>query len=336
MRNNGKNITEQEKNEIVKLYTVDKLSLRGIADIFNTNYNRISEILKSKGERIITKKKLNNRLIESFFDKIDSIEKAYILGFLYADGCNSQKRGLVSIQVAEQDIEILEYIKKCLQADSPLKENKYNKKRWPHRQTPFTLHIWNRYMSTRVAELGCVERKSLILKFPTEEQIPKELLPHFIRGYFDGDGSVIKSKSRYRDGFIFHLNIMGTLSFLTNLKEYIETSTGALPSIKMDTRANRNPIYYLTIQKQSQMLIFLEKIYNFNIEFGLSRKIKRFQELKQFCDEARKILITPNDRVNIINLYSQRVLNIKEIANKYKISGTYVYKILKDMGQPLL
>lgn len=39
-------------------------------------------------------------------------------------------------------------------------------------------------------QLGCIERKSLILKFPTEEQVPFDLLHHFIRGYFDGDGSI--------------------------------------------------------------------------------------------------------------------------------------------------
>ena len=43
-------------------------------------------------------------------------------------------------------------------------------------------------------KLGVVERKSLILTFPTEQQVPKHLMPHFIRGYFDGDGSVYKQK----------------------------------------------------------------------------------------------------------------------------------------------
>ena len=39
-------------------------------------------------------------------------------------------------------------------------------------------------------EKGIVENKTLKLKFPTEEIVPKKLINHFIRGYFDGDGSL--------------------------------------------------------------------------------------------------------------------------------------------------
>lgn len=42
---------------------------------------------------------------------------------------------------------------------------------------------------------GCVPKKSLILKFPEEDIVSKELQSHFIRGYFDGDGSLLHSKT---------------------------------------------------------------------------------------------------------------------------------------------
>lgn len=41
---------------------------------------------------------------------------------------------------------------------------------------------------------GCVPNKSLILKFPTT--LPNELVNDFIRGYFDGDGSVYINNKR--------------------------------------------------------------------------------------------------------------------------------------------
>ena len=37
---------------------------------------------------------------------------------------------------------------------------------------------------------GCFRNKTKILKFPTEDQVPKHLIHHFIRGYIDGDGSI--------------------------------------------------------------------------------------------------------------------------------------------------
>jgi hypothetical protein len=43
---------------------------------------------------------------------------------------------------------------------------------------------------TDLKKLGVTPKKSLIIKFPTNNQVPKELLNHFVRGVFDGDGSV--------------------------------------------------------------------------------------------------------------------------------------------------
>ena len=43
-------------------------------------------------------------------------------------------------------------------------------------------------MATDLAKAGCYNKKSLTLKFPTEEQVPSKLIRHFLRGYVDGDG----------------------------------------------------------------------------------------------------------------------------------------------------
>lgn len=37
---------------------------------------------------------------------------------------------------------------------------------------------------------GCIPNKSLVLTFPNKHQVPENLINHFIRGYFDGDGSI--------------------------------------------------------------------------------------------------------------------------------------------------
>ena len=48
---------------------------------------------------------------ETFFDVIDTEEKAYFLGLLYADGCNATNRNAVILSLKEDDKEILEKIK---------------------------------------------------------------------------------------------------------------------------------------------------------------------------------------------------------------------------------
>ena len=65
---------------------------------------------------------------QKFFEKIDTEEKAYILGFIYADGCNSlhPTTGCLSIAQMEKDVDILEKIKLAMKSTSQLKKKKTN------------------------------------------------------------------------------------------------------------------------------------------------------------------------------------------------------------------
>lgn len=57
----------------------------------------------------------------------------------------------------------------------------------------FYLTITNKYMASKLKELGIIENKSLKLSFP--ECIDNILLPHFLKGLLDGDGHI--GKTRY-------------------------------------------------------------------------------------------------------------------------------------------
>ena len=70
---------------------------------------------------------------------------------------------------------------------------------------------------------GCIQNKSLVLQFPT---ISNSLIPHFIRGYFDGDGSVfILNKKNYNKTNSIYtalgICICGTFEFLTKMNSYL-------------------------------------------------------------------------------------------------------------------
>lgn len=74
-------------------------------------------------------------------------------------------------------------------------------------------------MKTDLIRLGCVPNKSLILKFPSENIFSNpELIRHFIRGYFDGDGSVFISREKHwrnkRYFNVIHYRFCGTYDFL--------------------------------------------------------------------------------------------------------------------------
>jgi len=118
---------------------------------------------------------------ENYFEKIDTPEKAYVLGFFYADGYNNQKIGVLEFVQIKERLDILEQIREQLLCNYNIKEYTSGK---------YTLNICSKKMSSDIANAGAVQNKSDLLEFPSEQIISKELIPHFIRGYFDGDGCI--------------------------------------------------------------------------------------------------------------------------------------------------
>lgn len=83
--------TEDQKDMVIKLY--NKLgSSVDVGKLFNVGHKVITKILKEKGVDRVARKNRQYKINEYYFDNIDTPNKAYILGFLYADGCNSLKK----------------------------------------------------------------------------------------------------------------------------------------------------------------------------------------------------------------------------------------------------
>lgn len=140
----------------------------------------------------ITKRKY--KLQDSFFEKIDAEEKAYVLGLLYADGTYSKSNNLISLELQERDKEILDKITNILQPEKPLL---FVKKRKESHQNHYRLCICSKPICTQLLKIGFESNKSFKIRFP---DIQKHLIHHFIRGFFDGDGciSVYLIKNKYQ------------------------------------------------------------------------------------------------------------------------------------------
>ena len=102
---------------------------------------------------------------------------AYIFGWFCSDGYVSSKNNCSGFHINEKDIHILKKIKKYLKSSHPIMKDKDG----------INFRIYNKVLHSSLVELGCIPNKSAILKFP---KIPDEHSKHFIRGYFDGDGSI--------------------------------------------------------------------------------------------------------------------------------------------------
>lgn len=140
------------------------------------------------------------------FHTIDTEEKAYWLGFLYADGSVGSKEDKVELGLAEKDYHHLEKFKDFIGLPNKISYRESTKSyRYSFRSKSCKQDLINQ---------GCVPKKSLILKFPTKEQVPRELIRHFIRGYFDGDGWFSNT------GSCFQVGIIGTEDFIKGFLEH--------------------------------------------------------------------------------------------------------------------
>ena len=118
-------------------------------------------------------------LNEKFFDKW-SPEMAYVLGFWFADGYMRHEKSY-RIVFSSRDYYLLLKIKQCLGCNYSISRN----------QRPdgidYQLILYSKYLFQKLLSLGGVRCKSKKIIFP---EIPIHYLPDFLRGYFDGDGSV--------------------------------------------------------------------------------------------------------------------------------------------------
>lgn len=118
-------------------------------------------------------------LDETFFEKIDTEEKAYWLGFFAGDGAITDEN---TIRLSLKD---KEHVKKFKEAV------KWTGKDYFHKDTnALEVYFKSFKMMKDLASYFITPRKTFTVKFPN---IPKQFERHFIRGVFDADGCINKA-----------------------------------------------------------------------------------------------------------------------------------------------
>jgi intein-encoded DNA endonuclease-like protein len=190
--------------------------IKDIASHYDCSLQQIGKIV---WKEIPTRRehKYKYEIDHSYFDEIKTEKQAYILGFLCADGCVSKKEHS-QLTLVSKDFDIVEKIKSSLQSASPIIKTENKDGIYYH------IAFYSKQICRQLTELGCVPQKSQFLKWQIEK-IPIDLIQHFIRGYFDGDGhfSFWKYKGKYLKA---HFNITSTLLFCKGLSEYIKNKFG--------------------------------------------------------------------------------------------------------------
>lgn len=276
--------TQEEIKDIINMYE-SGTTIKQIREKYRCKSNKISQILKENNikiknvtdyfnsKQLATTKKY--KFNEDYFEKIDTPDKAYWLGFIYADGNvfikkgkseNSSKGATIEISLKREDEYHLNNFIKCLKGNISLKtrEVKLNGNIYPASR----LLINSIKMANDLIQLGCIPRKSLVLTFP--QNLSENLYSHFIRGYFDGDGCI--SFKRYNKSFSFVATINGTYDFLSQIKIILQDN-----KIKSsDVKSTKSKAYEIRLYGKDN----LAKLHNYlykDAEYFLGRKFDLFR-----------------------------------------------------------
>jgi intein-encoded DNA endonuclease-like protein len=208
--------TKKQQKQIIKLYD-HKQGGNKIAKLFNVSKATIIRFLKEKSIPIKIKKYFCD---VDFFNKINTEEKAYWLGFLYADGCVRKRNYLtyeVKLKLSFKDKKHIELFKKSIKSTNHVRDgfDKYKYLDTIKKTKISWLSLYDKKLALDLIKQGCFPKKSLILKFPTNKQVPNNLIHHFIRGYFDGDGCAF-TDGKYQKMIYF---CSGSSIFLQQLKD---------------------------------------------------------------------------------------------------------------------
>lgn len=231
-----------------------------------------------------------------YFDEW-SPNMAYILGFLFADGCIHSKLQTVYVLLKRTDECVLDFIKKELAIRSAIRRETHDG------YDRSTLLISSTVLIQRLMKLGMYPRKTF--RDDPFPEIPTIVLPHFIRGYFDGDGTA----HIYREGRSCCVGFVGSPKFIVGIRDSLANSAKMANRLVQTKKGKTADYCSVTWAANRDIRLFREFIYPEGFEFCLKRK-------KRVID---KWLSTP--RVEIAETRRWTTEEEDILRNYYKMLG---------------
>lgn len=253
----------QELEDIINSYKKGE-SKNHIKIRYGVSEKVIKRILKENNIQIRQVQQSNKRkynINDNYFDKENS-NMAYIMGFWAADGNVSNKENRLDLELHSKDIEILEKINKELQNERPIKryecQSGYIKNK---------VLFWSSKIKKVFNDYGIVPNKTYSKDFHAPYKLNKKYWIDYIRGFFDGDGSIKISGN----SLTFDLNCLNK-NFLIDIQKFLKEYYNIKSNISWSGTVYRLYTYGEESKKIYSVLYTPNSLY-------LKRKFKRWNEL---------------------------------------------------------
>lgn len=252
------------------------MSTKEIGKIYNVTSKTIRQHLhkhqiKVRQSNVINRKYFFN---ENYFDTIDSHNKAYLLGFICADGWIGKNRvgncDKMGVGIHKQDEDLLHFMTKEL-----LSTNHKVVKKDVYRSVVFcSVHL-----AETLNSYGVVPNKSLVINIEDvirKANVPQELIPSFILGYFDGDGGIYSCPhTKSKTTIMWSCGFTGTMDTVLFLKSYFK-DIGFI----VDEKAKSGMTFRYSVSGRNRVEQVLGILYDNHKGYCLKRKKDKFIQMK--------------------------------------------------------
>jgi len=268
------------KEEILKLYN-DGLSMMKIAKHFGfKSYGPIRTVLRKEGINLKLRIGSNSRvknIDETFFDSIDTPDKAYILGWIISDGYVNKYKLTFCIK----DLEILKKIKSIMNSDHKITDYTYYDKRTNKYYQRYSLQITSKKIVNSLTNLGVHQSKSFTVDLP---DIQEHLHQHLIRGIFDGDG-YIGVGVRKTGNLIARFSMIVSEKLYNKLEPIFSNLGITFMKPLVVAEKNNEKVLKIRVYRNSELLKFFNYIYGDGNVTKLERKYDKFRLLHAYLNK---------------------------------------------------
>jgi len=263
IQDNRKIWSEEEELYLTNNYEFGDLN--EIAHTFNRTRKAVTErakILKITRDKELTRKNSRKNVINEDYFKSLNKDSTYVLGLICADGNVCKSSYAVSISLHKDDNDLLIDISEKMKSSYKIY--------FPPNKNMSVLHLESKPLHNDLVKLGIMPNKSKILKCP---EISEEFFPDFIRGVFDGDGTVKVKQKRCK--------------ICSASKDFINGLSKILKSMKIEHRLYNEPYVYngiktdfytVTIMRRKDVKKLYHLMYD-NASLYMKRKKKAFEEM---------------------------------------------------------
>lgn len=270
--------------KIKRMHFEKGISVNQISKEIGLSRDVIKRIFRENGWENQTPKRIYE-FNEDYFEEIDSHQKAYWLGFIYADGGVNTSSGVkrLRIELQKGDREQLERFRNHLEGyNTPIKEDTSIREGRYSSEGSYYIEFFSKKMVEDLSKWGVYQNKTLTLTYP--KNIDPTFHNSFILGYFDGDGGIsvfFETSTQQKRG---NMKFVGTYDMLNNIQANIYEAVGLKPTYF----APKKKIFTLEYRGKRKILSIAEWMYsNMNKKDCLSRKVGKFEELRLTRDRRR-------------------------------------------------